>query len=248
MGYYTKDIFSAIIFLIYPVVLLLISKGLEKSGWSKDMTRKFVHVFMGFVILFIPLLFDHMWMALLPPIFFTIINWVDYKVGFLSQVQGEDKGNVGTILYPISFIILISLFYDTKFWGLAILGILAMSLGDAGASIVGRSFGKKNTYLVHGEPRSYTGSIAMFVISFFVALLIFWIFSDAMGLTARVFTLVAASFIIAGFATIIEALSIWGTDNITVPVLTSVAAYVLLTQVVPQVLGNPEIVNQPLYQ
>jgi phytol kinase len=247
MGLYTKDIFLAIIFLVYPFILLLGSKSLEKSGFSKDMTRKFVHVFMGLVIIAIPL-FDYLWIALIPPVLFTIINWIDYKFGLLSQIQGEDKGNVGTVLYPISFIILIWIFYGTHFWGLAVLGILTMALGDAGASLIGREFGSKNTYLVHGEPRSYAGSIAMFVITFFVALIIFWSFGGPMGLPMKLFTLVSVSFIIAGIATFIEALSIWGTDNITVPVLTSMTAWVLIVKIAPIVLGNPAIVNQPLYQ
>lgn len=248
MEHYIKDIFSAIIFLVYPFILLLVSKGLEKSGWSRDLTRKFVHVFMGFVIIFIPLLFDHMWVALIPPFLFLVINWVDYQFGLLSQIQGEDKGNVGTVLYPISFIILIWVFYGTEFWGLAVLGILTMALGDAGASIIGRSFGSKNTYLVHGEPRSYVGSIAMFIITFFLTLLILWIFGGAMGLSIRFFTLFAASLIIAGIAVVVEALSIWGSDNLTVPVLTAMAAWVLIVHVAPNVLGNQVIVNQPLFQ
>jgi phytol kinase len=247
MNVYTRDIIFAILFLIYPFLLLLGSKYLEKLGISKDGTRKFVHVFMGLVIIVIPWAFKHVEIALIPPILFTIINLVDYKYGLLSQIQGEDRGNVGTVLYPISFIILILVFYGTNYWALAVLGILTMAFGDAGASIVGRAYGKNNTYFVHDEPRSYAGSLTMFGTTFILTIIIFTIFGGSLGITVRIFTLLAAGFLIAGIATIIEALSLWGSDNITVPTLTALSAWVLITQFMPNVLGNQAIVNQPLF-
>ena len=106
MGEYTKDIIFAIIFFIYPFFLMLISKHLTGMGVRQDTARKFVHCGMGLVILFIPF-FTHLWIALLPPFVFIAINMIDYKCGIFAQIQGEDKGNIGTVLYPISFFLLI---------------------------------------------------------------------------------------------------------------------------------------------
>jgi dolichol kinase len=139
---YTKDIILAVVFFLYPFFLLMVSKSLDRTGVRKDFSRKLVHSGMGIVILFIPY-FDRLWIALIPPIVFTLVNAIDLKWGVFSQIQGEDRGNVGTVLYPISYIILMSACFHTRWWGLAVLGILAMAFGDAGASIIGRQFGKR---------------------------------------------------------------------------------------------------------
>jgi phytol kinase len=242
---YLKDIMLAVAFLIYPFFLLMVSKQMERFGAKKDMSRKFVHAGMGLVILFIPF-FDHKWIALIPPLIFTAINAIDLCWGVFSQIQCEEQGNIGTVLYPISYVVLIAVFYGTPWWGLAVLGILTMAFGDAGASVLGREFGKTK-YYVGGETRSFVGSGAMFVITYIIAIIVFLAF-PSLGLTMRASSLLAAGFIVAGVATAVEALSIKGTDNLTVPLLTAFATWFLLAVLVHTVLGNQAIVNQPLYQ
>jgi len=241
----TRDLIFAIIFMVYPGILIFIAKQFEKSGLGKDTTRKFVHAAMGLVILFIPF-FTYKFMALIPPIIFIFVNALDYRFGLLSQIQGEDKGNIGTVLYPISYVILIAVFFHTDFWGLAVLGILSMAFGDAAASLIGRSFGRRK-YSVNDEPRSYEGSAAMFFFTFVLTAIILGVYGRQMGLAAGFFTLFPASLLIASVSTAVEALSFKGSDNLTVPVLTALAAWILINQFVPNVLGNQTIVNQPLF-
>ena len=243
---YIKDIILAIVFLVYPFLLLLVSKIIEKLGARPDFSRKFVHSAMGLVILFIPA-FQHMWIALIPPILFTLVNLIDLYWGVFSQIQGEDKGNVGTVLYPISYVVLIWVFFGTKWWGLAVLGILTMAFGDAGASVIGRQFGR-TIYTVSGEIRSYAGSGAMFLLTYIVAIIVFLAYGKTLGIAMQAGTILSAGFIIATVATAVEALSIKGSDNLTVPLLTALAAWILLAVLMPGILGNQTIVNQPLYQ
>lgn len=240
-----KDTILAVVLFLYPFLLLVMSKGLSSFGVRKDGQRKFVHAGMGLVILIIPF-FSSLWIALIPPILFTAINLIDYRYGWFSQIQGEDTGNVGTVLYPISYIVLMLIFFHTKWWGLAVLGVFTMAFGDAGASIIGRSLGKTK-YAVDGETRSIAGSAAMFTITFVICFLVLLGYAPELGITPRLITLIAASVIIAGAATGIEALSIRGSDNITVPVFTALVAWGLIALIMPNVLGNQSIVNQPLY-
>lgn len=235
----------SVAFLIYPFFLLIVSKQMEKFGAKKDMSRKFVHAGMGLVILFVPF-FDHKWVALIPPIIFTIVNAIDLYSCVFSQIQCEEQGNVGTVLYPISYIILIAVFYGTMWWGLAVLGILTMAFGDAGASVFGRAYGKTK-YYVSGETRSIVGSGTMFVLTYIIAIVVFLTF-PSLGIPPRAGALLAAGFIVAGAATAIEALSIKGTDNLTVPVLTAGATWFLIAVMAQSVMGNQAIVNQPVYQ
>ncbi|HDS30444.1 MAG TPA: hypothetical protein ENN67_05300, partial [Firmicutes bacterium] len=94
----TKDVILAVVFLFYPFFLLILAKGLDRTGVRKDWSRKTVHILMGLVILAIPL-FDHLWIALIPPFIFALINYADLKLGIFSQISGEDEGNVGAVLY-----------------------------------------------------------------------------------------------------------------------------------------------------
>jgi len=245
MGAYLKDIILAIIFLIYPFFLLVISKQMSNVGFGKDATRKFVHIAMGVVVLFVPF-FDHLWIVIIPPIMFILANLIDYRYGLLSQISGEDRGNIGTVLYPISYLILIIVFFHTKWWGLAVLGILSMAFGDAGASIFGRNLGFSK-YTIDGETRSVGGSAAMFIITFVVSLVVLLFYGSQMGIHARFMTLLPSCFIIAASATIIEALSIRGSDNITVPLLTPLTAWILFAVIAPNVLGDQTIVLQPIF-
>lgn len=244
-GTYTKDIALALAFFMYPVALLIVSRGLDKTGVRKDWSRKLVHILMGLIILAIPL-FDHLWIALIPPIAFAIVNFVDLKVGLFSQISGEDKGNVGTVLYPIAYIILMAACFKTRWWGLAELGILTMAFGDSAASLIGREFGHRK-YTVSGETRSYAGSTAMFIATLLVSLYVCTRYGPEFGLDMMHISIFISSVIIAGFATIVEAISIKGTDNITVPLFTALGAWLLFTQFMPNVTGNQAIVNQPLF-
>ncbi len=242
----TRDIILAIVFFIYPFFLLMVSKGLGGIGFGKDHQRKFVHAAMGLVVFFIPF-FTHLWIALIPPIVFTAVNAIDYKYGLFSQIQGEDKGNIGTVLYPISFIILMLVFFGTRWWGLAVIGILSMAFGDALASVFGRALPTK-TYTIHGETRSYGGTFMMFTVTFLVTYIVLLSQHQMLEITDVYMSFVAASFIIAAIATCVEALSFNGSDNLTVPVITAFSAWFLLAVMMHGVLGDQSIVNQPLFQ
>jgi phytol kinase len=240
---YIKDIILAVLFFLYPFFLLILSKGLDRTGVRKDWSRKLVHILMGLVILVVPL-FDHLWIAMIPPIIFTLVNYADLKLGIFAQISGEDQGNIGTVLYPISYIILMWACFGTRWWGLAELGILTMAFGDAAASLVGREFGKRK-YKVSGELRSYAGSGAMFIMTFIVATYVCIRYGADFGMAINAGSILGAAFIIAGIATVVEALSIKGTDNITVPLLTALGAYILFFVFMPNIAGNQTIVNQP---
>jgi dolichol kinase len=87
----------------------------------------------------------------------------------------------------------------------------------------------------------------MFLITFIVAVGVFLAYGGEMGLPPGTVSIITAGIIIAGVATAVEALSIKGSDNITVPLLTALGAWILLAVFLPNVLGSQEIVQQPLF-
>jgi dolichol kinase len=109
-----------------------------------------------------------------------------------------------------------------------------MTLGDAAAAIVGQRFGR-NRYTIFGTTRSFEGSAAMFV----VGTLAIWaclrfIPGSALSPLTQPYTTTTALVAALGaglVATLAEAFSPHGTDNLTVPLLAGFSAYALVMSV-----------------
>ena len=93
-----------------------------------------------------------------------------------------------------------------------------MGYGDGFAAIIGGKYGK-NKFRVLGNQKSIEGSLAMFVFSFIVSLVILSIFNPA--------NVILLSLVLASVSTILEAYSPYGLDNLTVPLGTSLVYYLL---------------------
>jgi len=108
---------------------------------------------------------------------------------------------------------------------------MAMTWGDALASIVGGRWGRRG-YTVWGHRRTWEGSITMFVVSLVaVALTLLVLPGSSLSPTAEVLQTGPALFsalVAAGVATLAEAVAPAGTDNLSVPLLTAATLYVLL--------------------
>ena len=95
---------------------------------------------------------------------------------------------------------------------LGLVPTLVMAYGDGFAAVIGQAV-KSKEYVIKGNTKSIAGSLTMFVITLMIV--------------AGYMTYMNASYIaiksilVAIIMTIVEAVSIKGTDNITVPLLTS---------------------------
>lgn len=92
-------------------------------------------------------------------------------------------------------------------------GIMAMTWGDAFASIIGKRFGKHSYPVPGGGKRTLEGSLAAFVFTLVAG-----------AITIRILTtfslslVVVAALVAACVTTLFEALSPGGADNLTVPI------------------------------
>ena len=102
------------------------------------------------------------------------------------------------------------------------MGILAMSYGDGLASLIGIRYGKRK-YTVFKDTKSYIGSIAMFLFTFF--LLVIAVVFYAEPLTTRT---IAYLLCMAGVATVVEGITPLGLDNLSVPFVTAVMYWFFL--------------------
>lgn len=198
---------------LYIVLVIIGARIFEKKG--KEASRKFIHIMLGnwwFIAMYY---FTNVWFAAFVPATFIIINYMSYKKDIIKVMEREKQDGLGTVYYAISLLILVIVsfgIYDMPSLGL--IPNLVMAYGDGLAGLLGKMI-KSKKYKLSDSKKSVAGSITMFVISTILigGYLAFW-HSTAFWKTPH-WQLVSA---LIGFAiTAIEAVSVKGTDNITVP-------------------------------
>lgn len=190
--------------------------GRKVLGLSLEFPRKFVHVSIGLLVAATLEHFSHP----LPPVVlglaFATLNVIALRTGILKGMHGVERVSYGSVLYPLSFVILIACYWDTERL-IIVLSMLVLALGDGIAAIVGGSHSRPTWYRLGEERKSIEGSLAMFLVSFFVL---------AAGLMQTVeadtLLLLACSGLAAAVATAWEALGSRGWDNISVPLSVAV--------------------------
>lgn len=216
----------------YIIIIILIT-GKIKDRITANFSRKFLHMMIGNFIFIIPfftlrtLPFNFPFFVASPFILVTFLfsplSPVDLSSKFrgLAEVTGGGH-KFGLVLYAISYSLL-ALFFSTKPYIIAA-GILPMAYGDAAASLVGQKFGE-HKYNIFGT-KSFEGSAAMFIIciSGLIACALFFSFLYPIS----ILSFALASLGAATVATVCEALTPKGFDNLTVPLFSAIVFLFLI--------------------
>ena len=219
----SQDVIALIASFVYVFAMIGIAEGLRKwRGFSVDFTRKFIHIAVGMWAYGTVLLFERRVFAIIPPLSFVAINAFSYWQGTFKAMETGEKGQLGTIYFPISFSVLIWLLWDHPH--LVVASLMPMTWGDAMAAVLGRRFGQR-PYTVAGSTRSLEGSAVMFLVGWVATLIPLLLLAPTpLGLPTA---LVAAAVTALG-AALIEALSPWGIDNLTVPAISALILVLML--------------------
>jgi len=208
----------------YVVLVLAIAEGVRaRLQLPGDFTRKFVHIAIGTWAWPTFHIFQSVWWAMALPALFIGINFASYKLKFFAAIEESDTGNLGTILFPLSFVILLGAFWNAEPRAPAIIGLWVLAWGDAFAAIIGRRYGRLK-YRVFGEERSLEGSFAMYVFGFLATLTVLCLELPAQPLMDRV---IVATVVAVG-CTLLEAIALRGTDNVLIPLGGAAIAFYLL--------------------
>jgi phytol kinase len=211
------DILGLIISFIYIFFLLFISSFLAKR--SGELARKFVHIGVSNWWILVIIFFNDVILASIAPALFVILNYISYKKNIFSSIERTENNSLGTVYYAVSCLVLtLASFLYFKSMLFSGIGIFAMGYGDGFAAILGTKF-KSKKYHIFGQSKSLLGSLTMFVVTFIVVSILTLAFGSFSLLNVL---------IISSFATIIEALSPFGIDNLTVPLLTTLVSYFIL--------------------
>ncbi len=199
-----------------------LAEGLRRyTRVGTEVTRKVVHIGAGQVILLAWWLHTPTWMGVAASVLFSGVALLSYHYPILPGINGVGRHSLGTFFYALSIGLLTLAFWPPSLPQYAALGILTMTWGDGLAALVGQRFGR-HPYQLWGSQKSWEGSLTMALASFGVAL-------GVLGWTAGWSTQVAVTALaVAIAATALETLSIYGLDNLTVPLGSALLAYGLM--------------------
>lgn len=217
-----RNLFGIIASIVYIVLVFLGGKLFEKSG--KEASRKFIHIMLANWWIIAMVFFDNVWSAALLPFLFVIINYASYKFNIIKVMEREEgeenKDSLGTVYYAISLLILALItFGPLKNPLIGLCGIAVMGYGDGLAAVIGQSV-KSKKFKIANNTKSVAGCLTMFIVTLMI-LSGFYVYTNVSYWLIK-------SIFIAVLLTIVEAVSIKGTDNLTVPLLTSGLAFLLL--------------------
>lgn len=212
-----NNLVGVIVSAIYIVAVVVASKFMSKFG--EEASRKFIHVLLSNVWIIYMLFIDSLVPACILPIAFVIINTLSYKFKLIKSMEREENDGFGTIYYAVSMLVVSIIAYVAGDPRIGATGILIMGYGDGFAAIIGKKI-KSKKYKIGKTTKSIAGSLTMFIISLFISFIVL----KMIGVKYLIFD----SFGIVVVATILEAISIKGFDNITVPVITTILTFLAM--------------------
>lgn len=188
-----------------------VSEGARRLGCGPEITRKIVHIGAGHVILLAWWSMLPAWMGVAAAVMFAGVALVSYKLPILPGINSVGRRSWGTFFYAVSIGVLMGWCWPQGYPYFGVVGILIMCWGDGLAALVGQRWGS-HSYKVWGEQKSWEGSLTMAVASALVVLMVLG------GLQGVTWSLAGTAVGVAIASTILEAVSKYGIDNLTVPV------------------------------
>ena len=239
-----EDIIVFFIAVVYALIILTIADiGRRKMNLNSDFTRKIIHLFAGMAVWTVPY-YPNPWVATIVALLFVIMlgvaNTERFGRFFAAMARPEDLENCsvrGPFWYAVSITILTAIFTFTGNEALYFIpgaAIQIMMFGDGMSAPIGMRYGANHTRVIFGSKRSIQGTLALFIFGFLGAMIAFWwfgifslvIFTSGAGYT----NMIILAFVGALTATIVELVSPKGTDNVTLPMISTIVMFLVALQ------------------
>lgn len=210
----------------YATSLLIVGEVLLKLfGLQPDLTRKLIHIGAGMWVFGVLVLFNNWQTGILPFATFIFLNYLFYRYRVVSAMD-TSSNSPGTVYFAISVTLLFGLLWrpdgPVDRAPIAVAGVMAMTWGDALAAYIGKRYGQ-HQYQVGSSVRSWEGSAAMFIASttamFLVLLLLPGSSLSPLATSFGSGQALLAALAGGAIATLAEAVSPHGTDNLSVPLV-----------------------------
>ncbi|PAP77193.1 DUF92 domain-containing protein [Rubrivirga marina] len=189
-----------------------VGEGLRVIGWGGEATRRVVHVLVGLATAAAPVWFDRPRGIALLAVVFVVANGVALGRGWLPGVHSVSRRSWGTVTFPLALLVALALCWTPGGERVVVLqaAFLVLALADPAAALIGSRSRRGGRYRVGGGEKSVVGSLAFAVIAF-VTLVGALAWEGGRPLDR---TLIGGAAVVAGLATVAEALGTRGWDNL----------------------------------
>jgi dolichol kinase len=214
-----SDILNTLILGSFFLALFAFTEVLyHKKYLQVEYTRKIAHFGTGFLTFLFPIYLDSHWWVLLLCSSFAILLLTSLKFGFLKSINAVDRVTYGSLYYPLSvYICFLVYYYSGKSLPTFYLPIAMLAICDPLAALFGKRW-PIGPYSIGGNKKSLMGSSAFFISAVLLC---------ASFLPAETFTWFHFMGI-ALVATLFEAASNKGIDNLFIPTSVSALLYIMI--------------------
>ena len=200
---------APIVIILWIITILIIAYLCKRYFPKKEeLSRKIIHIGTGPVILLAALFNIPKTIAFFSALLITIALCINYKYRLIPSIEDIERKSFGTIAYGISITLLLLVFWPRYSSSISI-GVLSMAFGDGLAGLIGRSITSPK-WSILGQTKSIAGTFTMGSIVAITTATI----SLVNNLEIQPLEIIVISLI----ATILEQISPWGIDNLTVPI------------------------------
>jgi phytol kinase len=215
----------ALVPLFVGSIVIIAELGHRWQWFSAEQSRKIVHIGTGNVIALAWLLQLPAWVGIASAVLAGIITLISYWLPILPGVNSVGRKSYGTFFYAVSMGLLIAIFWPLQQPEYAVIGILVMAWGDGLAAIVGQKWGR-HPYKILGNSKSVEGTVTLLLVSYIITTIILYIAHGNLPIVWFVGIPVAI------VAVILESISQFGLDNISLPLGAALLAF-WLTEILP---------------
>lgn len=197
-----------IISILYVLFCVLVSHALHKLGVEQRITRKVVHILVGFEWIILYLFMGAGSVHFLAVcLIFLVLLLIEYKLKLVPSISSENDNAPGTVYYALAMSVMaaFTMIYTDLIYPFGI-AVFCTSIGDGLAGLVGAGIKKYN--LKVWNSKTLLGALANLVSCFFVVRAFSKVFSLDISITW--------SIVIALFSAILELVSVKGLDNLLV--------------------------------
>ena len=215
-----NNLLGIIIATVYIFALIGLAELLRtRRDYSSNFTRKVIHIGVGMMSWALIFIFTSPWPFIIMCLLFAVFLYLDFRYGFFPAMASKDKNNMGTVYFPIAAAAVVFVFWEQP--PLMVAALMPLTWGDGLAPVVGRAYGKR-PYYVANHKRTYEGSLGFFLFGFLFTWLALWVMPGLPEIPPL--AAILPGLIVMAATTLVEAVSIWGIDNLTI---TAVAILIL---------------------